>query len=330
MDVFKQSMLRAFDYAMVLNKEMCIHIDVGTLNKDIDEATARKQLVENLKVVQKMLDDDAQSAQKYKGNAFSLMIEPVNRIKGRGIEDYFLWSQFEALSILKLVNGGYTGSYPVYLQYDFYHAQCHHGDIATFLKENQSVIRHIQVSQCPNRDEPNNATSGDLNYDKLYQYLDEEVEYPYFVGLEYHPMDSKDTTKGLRMDSDWFTRWNVTEPADDEKQDGGDVEMKEALPVTDTDAVKKRWEGMGDFYKGLLAHFMSPTTSALLPHLHLDRKAADDGVFRMLDVATGDGFNSVRIIKELIQTQSAGFEYHGIDITAAMVWTEYTEIYGLF
>jgi len=315
--VFRQSMLRAFDYAMVLNKEMCIHIDIGMLTEDVDAATARKQLVSNLKMVQKLLDDDAENEQKYKGNQFTLMIEPVNNIKGRGIENYFLWSQFEALSIIKAVNDGYSGSYPIYLQYDFFHAQCHHGDITSFLKQHVEVIRHIQVSQCPNRDEACNATSGDLNFDKLYQFLDEEMDYPHFVGLEYHPMDSKDTAKGLRMDNDWFGRWNVTRSTVDEDDDGD--EKKEALPVTDTDAVKKMWEGMGDFYKGLMAQFMSPTTSSLMPHLHLNRAATGDGVFRMLDVATGDGFNSVRIIKELIAFQPKGFEYHGIDIASEMV-----------
>ena len=336
---FQQTILRAFDYSIVLNKEMCIHIDIGMLTNDIDAPTARKQLVQNLKMAQKILDDDEQNEQKYKDNQFALMIEPVNCIKGRGVENYFLWSQFEALSIIKEVNNGYTGSYPIYLQYDFYHAQCHHGDIANFLKENQSVIRHIQVSQCPNRDEPSNATFGDLNFEKLYQFLDETLKYPYFVGLEYHPRNPKDTTKGLRIDDDWFGRWNVKKQnvlkssnavntniistidalIESLPQHTDDVETKEALPVTDNDAVKKKWEGMGDFYKGLLAQFMSPTTSSLLPHLHLDRKATKDGVFRMLDVATGDGFNSVRIIKDLIQYQSEGFEYYGIDITEAMI-----------
>lgn len=39
----------------------------------------------------------------------------------------------------------------------------------------------------------------------------------------------------------------------------------------------------------------------------------------MLEIATGDGFNSVRIIKELIHYQSAGFEYYGTDIAESMV-----------
>lgn len=203
-------MIRAFDYSLVLNKEMCIHIDAGTLTKDVSMGQARTQFVKSLKMAQKILDDDKKGANKYKDNAFKLIIEPVNKKKGRGIENYYLWSQFEALSVIETVNKNYAGSYPIGLQFDFYHAQAHHGDIMKFLEDNLQCIQHIQVSQCPNRDEPCNEMDGDLNYSKLYMYLDKTLKYSYYVGLEYKPKEKKETSKGLRLDNDWFGRFNVT------------------------------------------------------------------------------------------------------------------------
>ena len=55
--------------------------------------------------------------------------------------------------------------------------------IMKFLEDNIECIQHIQVSQCPNRDEPCNASEGDLNYSKLYRYLDETLKYSHYVGL---------------------------------------------------------------------------------------------------------------------------------------------------
>ena len=134
-------------------------------------------------MAQKLLHDDKKGANKYKGNAFKLVIEPVNKKKGRGIEDNYLWSHFEALSIIEAANKCWHYSYPIGLQFDFYHAQVHHGDIMKFLEDNIECIQHIQVSQCPNRDEPCNASEGDLNYSKLYRYLDETLKYSHYIGL---------------------------------------------------------------------------------------------------------------------------------------------------
>ena len=66
---------------------------------------------------------------------------------------------------------------------------------------------------------------------------------------------------------------------------------------------------------------MSPTTAALIPHLHLTQNItnkSNDEPFKLLDVAIGDGFSSTRIIKELFDTQSS-FEYHGNDIAEEMI-----------
>merc|ERR1712083_840137 len=94
-----------------------------------------------------------------------------------------------------------------------------------FLGENIGFIQHIQVSQCPNRDEPCNAMEGDLNYSKLYAYLDKILKYSGHVGLEYKPQNKNYTTKGLRLDNDWFGRFNVKE--EESKEDGSDKSIDE-------------------------------------------------------------------------------------------------------
>eukprot|EP01084_Bolivina_argentea_P097066 174494_1 len=222
-ELFKKSLLRAYEYSTILNPEMCIHIDVGKLTDKINTQTARKQFIESLKVAQKILDTDKNSENHYKDNKFKLIIEPVNNIVGRGIENYYLWSQHDALSIIKDVNNGYKGSYPIYLQFDFYHAQTHHGDITCFLQKHIQFIKHIQASQCPNRDEPCNGVNGDLNYSMLYPYLDKVLKYDGYVGLEYKPQDKNNTTKGLRL-GDWFKGFNVSDM--DIKEDGKENESK--------------------------------------------------------------------------------------------------------
>ena len=85
--------------------------------------------------------------------------------------------------------------------------------------------------------------------------------------------------------------------------------------------VTKRWNSMASWYSKLLKSFMAPTTDALIQHLYLNDNLTnknENEPFKLLDVAIGDGYNSTRIIKELIATQSS-FEYYGNDIAEEMI-----------
>ena len=95
-------------------------------------------------------------------------------------------------------------------------------------------------------------------------------------------------------------------------------EVKE-LPTVSNEAVVTKWDGMAKWYAGMANQFMAPTAASLVPQLQLNRKSNDDDTFRFLEVAVGDGFNSVRIIKELIDSKPKGFEYYGIDISSEMI-----------
>eukprot|EP01084_Bolivina_argentea_P225033 380383_1 len=82
------------------------------------------------------------------------------------------------------------------------------------------------------------------------------------------------------------------------------------------DKLGNRWNKMAPWYCSLANEFMSPCTSSLLPHLKLN--CGDKNGFNMLDVGIGDGLNTVRMIKELINNKSS-FTYYGIDISKQMV-----------
>merc|ERR1712154_711003 len=64
-ELFNQTMQRAFDYSIVLNKEMNIHIDAGKLTPNISSNQAREQFIKSLKMAQKILDEDKKGANKY-------------------------------------------------------------------------------------------------------------------------------------------------------------------------------------------------------------------------------------------------------------------------
>lgn len=104
-----------------------------------------------------------------------LLVEPIN---ARNMPGYFLndFGYAERLiADLALPN--------VRLQFDIYHRQIMHGDIATALKRLMPVIGHIQIAGVPERNEPD---IGEVNYPYLFEVLD-EMRYGGFIGCEYYP-----------------------------------------------------------------------------------------------------------------------------------------------
>eukprot|EP00484_Ammonia_sp_Unknown_P031028 CAMPEP_0197029350 /NCGR_PEP_ID=MMETSP1384-20130603/8809_1 /TAXON_ID=29189 /ORGANISM="Ammonia sp." /LENGTH=353 /DNA_ID=CAMNT_0042458493 /DNA_START=18 /DNA_END=1079 /DNA_ORIENTATION=+ len=114
----------------------------------------------------------------------------------------------------------------------------------------------------------------------------------------------------------------IPEQTHEEKQDAN------ALPTVDNATVIKKWNKMPKFYTGTPSKFMFALNAALYPHLQLhtnpprnddDNSNGKKSTFKLLEIAVGDGFNSVRLIKELLSSKPSGFEYHGIDIAPQMV-----------
>ena len=207
-ELFNESIKRALTFANIVECPN-IHIDIGKLTDDMKQdkgvyKQAFNVLISNLKNAQKMADD------MDKDGRINLVIEPVNDIKGRGIENYFLWDYYYCIEIIDIVNKDYNGKHPIKMQFDFYHFQTKHGDVISFLKKYIQYIQYIQVSQVPYRNEACNDVTikGELNYNYLYSMLDNELQYNGYVGLEYHPNIKNKTSNGLKLDNNWFKRFN--------------------------------------------------------------------------------------------------------------------------
>jgi hydroxypyruvate isomerase len=83
----------------------------------------------------------------------------------------------------------------VRLLYDAYHRARQGGDVLSGLEQHWDLIAHVQVADCPGRNEPG---TGEVDYDRFFEEL-RARSYGGAVGLEYRPSDG-DTDRSLQ----WF------------------------------------------------------------------------------------------------------------------------------
>jgi hydroxypyruvate isomerase len=137
----------------------------------------------------------AWTAKRLAPEAIDLVLEPIN---GRDMPGYFL-NDFafaeELIGDLALPN--------LMLQFDIYHRQIMHGDVAVALRKLMPIIGHIQIASVPSRHEP---ASEELNDRFLFEELD-RLGYAGFVGCEYRPRGK--TLDGLG----WFTPYASRTPS---------------------------------------------------------------------------------------------------------------------
>ena len=119
-------------------------------------------------------------------DGIEVVLEPINN---RDIPGFFL-NDFDfaetLIRDLALPN--------VRLQFDIYHRQILHGDVAVALARLMPLIGHVQIASVPSRNEPDGE---ELNYPFLFGELD-RLGYTGFVGCEYRPRTT--TLQGLG----WF------------------------------------------------------------------------------------------------------------------------------
>ncbi len=133
----------------------------------------------------------AWTAERLAPEGVDLVLEPIN---GRNMPGYFLDDFAFAIGLIEdlaLPN--------LKLQFDIYHRQILHGDVATALRHMMSVVGHVQVASVPSRHEPD---SEELSYPFLFGELD-RLGYDGFVGCEYVPRAG--TLAGLG----WFSPYAV-------------------------------------------------------------------------------------------------------------------------
>ncbi|MBY0239391.1 MAG: hydroxypyruvate isomerase [Burkholderiaceae bacterium] len=169
---FEQGVEQAIRYAKVL-KTQRINCLVGIPPANVEKQKAQDTLVRNLKF----------AAKELKAAGIPLLIEPINTFD---IPGFFLSGTKQGLDLIEAV-----GSDNLFLQYDIYHMQRMEGELANTIKNNLSVIKHIQLADNPGRFEPG---TGEINYRFLLNYLD-EIGYDGWVGCEYKPKNG--TVDGL-------------------------------------------------------------------------------------------------------------------------------------
>lgn len=142
-----------------------IHCLAGKVDPG-QHGAAEKVFVENLK----------RAADLAAARNIKLYIEPINP---RDMPGYFLSQVEHAADIIARV-----GKPNLWLQYDLYHVQIVGGDVITRFKQHQKIIGHIQCSQVPLRNEPDDI--GELNYPFLFAEVD-RLGYSEWIGCEYRP-----------------------------------------------------------------------------------------------------------------------------------------------
>ncbi len=104
-----------------------------------------------------------------------LLLEPINP---RSMPGYFLNDFMFTEQVIADI-----GLSNVRIQYDIFHRQIMHGDIARSFERMLPLIGHVQIASVPSRHEPDGE---ELNYPYIFEMMD-AAGYTGFVGCEYIP-----------------------------------------------------------------------------------------------------------------------------------------------
>ncbi|WP_026621003.1 2-dehydrotetronate isomerase (plasmid) [Ensifer sp. WSM1721] len=161
-DDLKSDIEKALDYAAATGVKR-LHLMAGLADpSDGEAATCYRRSV-------------AFAAERLAEIGIDLVIEPIN---GRNMPGYFL-NDFGAAETLIAE----LGLANLKLQFDIYHRQIMHGDVAMALRHLMPITGHIQIASVPSRHEPDGE---ELNYPYLFAEID-RLGYAGFVGCEYAP-----------------------------------------------------------------------------------------------------------------------------------------------
>ncbi|CAM1297924.1 Gip (predicted) [Pycnogonum litorale] len=178
-DEFMSSLQKSVSYAKGLD---CKRIHIMSGKRAVGEPTSlfESTYTENLKLAAEVLE---------KEDIIGL-IEPINSTT---IENYFMSDFTLAEKIVKMINSPYLR-----LQLDIFHLQLIAGNLTRNIKRYLPLTGHIQISQAPNRNEPDSP--GEINYPYIFKLL-ETLGYDDYIGLEYKPTGK--TLEGLRWVEDF-------------------------------------------------------------------------------------------------------------------------------
>lgn len=175
---FRESVARALEYAEAAHCPR-VHVMAGMGQGPEARAAQLDLFTANL----------AEAADRAAPLGVSLLVEPINP---RDVPGYLMNDTGAALAVLDAAGRANTG-----LQFDFYHQQILHGDLARRFDELLPRIRHVQLADNPGRHEPG---TGEIAWDFLLAHV-EASPYEGWVGCEYNPLAKGE--ESLR----WARRW---------------------------------------------------------------------------------------------------------------------------
>jgi hydroxypyruvate isomerase len=178
---FARSVEIAIDYALAAGCRQ-LHCLAGRPPPEVERDAALATYIANLRL----------AAAKAADHGITLLIEPINT---RDIPGYFLNRPSEARAVIEAVAAPNLA-----LQFDLYHCQIMVGDLATELRRQAGITRHIQIAGVPERHEPD---TGEVNYPYLFELID-ELGYQGWIGCEYRPRGA--TLEGLGWVEPWLGR----------------------------------------------------------------------------------------------------------------------------
>ena len=163
-DLFLERLDIGLNYAYELG---CIGINtgIGTKPEGFDDEEIYQTLIHNQKIASEKL---------FEKNIMAL-IEPINTVDQ---PEFFINTSLQGIELIDKLNHKNA-----YLLYDVYHMQIMEGDLVRTMSKLINKIGHIQIADNPGRNEPG---SGEINYSKIFQTLD-EIGYKGWVGCEYKP-----------------------------------------------------------------------------------------------------------------------------------------------
>ncbi|XP_068669999.1 putative hydroxypyruvate isomerase isoform X2 [Montipora foliosa] len=182
---FKKSLELSIKYAEALNCPR-MHVKAGVFPSGTDYTD--KELVSQWE--ETYLKNMRYAAQRLEECSITLLVEPVSTIPG-----YFVTHTQQALDLIRKVDHSNFK-----LQLDLYHQQRTCGNLTQTLINVMPYLGHIQISQVPNRNEPD--SDGEINYPYMFNQI-VKLGYTGWIGCEYFPRGR--TEDGLG----WFAPYRV-------------------------------------------------------------------------------------------------------------------------
>ena len=161
---YQRSLMIARDYATALGCRK-VHVMAGLRVDTLSASAQRERLTDRLHIACDVMVEAG----------IDVLIEPLNP---QDMPGYFVDSFPLAESLINEVDRKNIG-----LQFDIYHCQKIHGNVAHFIERYLPIIKHFQIASVPGRHEPG---TGELNEAWLFDFI-KQTGYQGWMGCEYKP-----------------------------------------------------------------------------------------------------------------------------------------------